>query len=75
MANAKKCDRCGNYYDANAKYAVGSVLCNTNYISGISTLKSIDVSCVKEPDTIYDLCDKCLESFYDWFECDKKEHK
>ena len=67
MANAKKCDRCGNYYDANTKYEIPSYL-DTRYAIGISTLVSFDFNCETEPGISYDLCDKCLESFYNWLE-------
>ena len=67
MAIAKKCDRCGNYYDANTKYEIPSCL-NTRYINGISTLVSFNLNCVTERNISYDLCNKCLESFYCWLE-------
>ena len=67
MATARKCDRCGNYYDANTKYEIPSYL-NTRYVNGISTLASVNFNCPTEPGISYDLCDKCLESFYNWLE-------
>ena len=69
MANAKKCDRCGDYYDANTKYEIPSYL-NTRHAIGISTLVSCNFSCPTEPGISYDLCDKCLESFYNWLGCE-----
>ena len=67
MAIAKKCDRCGNYYDTNTKYEVPDCL-NTRYVNGISTLVSFNFNYVTERGISYDLCDKCLESFYNWLE-------
>ena len=69
MANAKKCDRCGDYYDANTKYEIPSYL-NTRHAIGISTLVSSDLNYPTEPGIRYDLCDKCLESFYNWLGCE-----
>ena len=60
MATARKCDRCGDYYDKNTKYNSASPY--TGYVCGLFTLKSCGFDCK------YDLCDKCLESFYDWME-------
>lgn len=68
MAIAKKCDRCGNYYDANTKYnGTLSSLC-TGHICGLYTLNSRGFDYEQEEHIRYDLCDKCLESFYDWLE-------
>lgn len=41
MATARKCDRCGDYYDANTKYEIPSYL-DTRYVNGISTLVSVN---------------------------------
>ena len=61
MASAKKCDRCGNYYDANTKYPR-----NSRYICGLSTLISHGFGYEVKQGAEYDLCDECLESFYNW---------
>lgn len=66
MATARKCDRCGNYYDSNTKYEIPSCLGSTRYVNRISTLASFNFNCPTEPSISYDLCDKCLESFYNW---------
>ena len=67
MASAKKCDRCGNYYDANTKYSR-----NMRYICGLSTLKSRGFGYESVQGVEYDLCDECLDSFYDWLKGEKK---
>lgn len=67
MANAKKCDRCGNYYDANTKYSLTS-----RHICGLSTLKSYGFGYEATQCDEYDLCDMCLESFYDWLKGENK---
>ena len=64
MATARKCDRCGNYYDKNTKYNSASPY--TGYVCGLFTLKSRGFDCEKETYLQYDLCDECLESFYNW---------
>ena len=64
MATARKCDRCGNYYDKNTKYSSASPY--TNYICGFFTLKSQGFDYEQKEYVKYDLCDKCLESFYNW---------
>ena len=69
MATARKCDRCGNYYDANTKYEISSYL-NTRHAIGISTLVSSNFNYPTEPGIRYDLCDKYLESFYNWLGCE-----
>ena len=66
MAIAKKCDRCGNYYDANTKYNSNPYSLNKRYICGISILESQGFDYDQEEHIRYDLCDKCLESFYNW---------
>ena len=68
MATARKCDRCGNYYDKNTKYSTGSYY--NNYICGLFTLKSRGFDYEQEENIRYDLCDKCLESFYNWWGCE-----
>ena len=71
MATARKCDRCGSHYDANTKYEIPSYL-NTRHVIGISTLVSNNFNYPKEPGISYDLCDKCLESFYNWLGCENE---
>lgn len=70
MATVKKCDRCGKYYDTNSKYSRELYSLNQRIVCGISTLKSYGVGYEVQQDEEYDLCDKCLEEFYDWLEHD-----
>lgn len=71
MATVKKCDRCGKYYDTNSKYSNELYSLNQQRnVCGISTLKSYGVGYEVLQDEEYDLCDKCLEAFYDWLEYD-----
>ena len=83
MAEAKKCDRCGNYYDDNT---YGSVkqddkgnLVGTGYtIIGIDILKNIGGRNIH--DEHFDLCDSCIVKFYlfmnelDIHECEVKKN-
>ena len=58
--NAKKCDRCGRYYDKNSKhrdesfseeaYAAGAQIYNSN----------------NKYWGAWDLCDDCLTEFFNW---------
>lgn len=53
MANAKKCDRCGKYYDRNLEcYAPGTVASGVSFtrVDGYIGLK-------------FDLCDSCIIDF------------
>lgn len=52
MANAKKCDRCGSYYDHNVRVRAPK----GGFLGAIETLTSNmnDIKC-------YDLCDNCAE--------------
>lgn len=62
MANAKKCDICGRYYDKNTKYTSSGRLAGS-IISGIATTNRI-----YEKDKCYDLCDKCLTELFEFLE-------
>ena len=63
MANAKKCDRCGKYYDNNEPYVVGGRI---SAIDGIAfTLK--DGSVVNP----VDLCDECIRLLEKWLKGEK----
>ena len=58
MATAKKCDRCGKYYDKNEPYTVGGRI---TVIDGIAfTLKD---GSVIDP---VDLCDECIALLVKW---------
>jgi hypothetical protein len=58
MATAKKCDRCGKYYDGNEPYVVGGRI---TAIDGIAfTLK--DGSVINP----VDLCDDCIKLLEKW---------
>lgn len=59
MANAKKCDRCGKYYDQNKKYLLGR-----EHVIGIRF-----ESPNKYNDRI-DLCDECLEKIEEFLGAD-----
>ena len=58
MATAKKCDRCGKYYDKNEPYTVGGRI---TAIDGMAfTLKD---GSVIDP---VDLCDECIKLLEKW---------
>ena len=53
MANAKKCDRCGKYYDINhAKSMHG------NFVTSIS------INSTSQYHQVFDLCDECIVDLY-----------
>lgn len=57
MADAKKCDRCGNYYDKNEKHeTVGRI--SGEVVVGIGTIGRNG-----HMDKYFDLCDTCIGSF------------
>lgn len=64
MANAKKCDRCGAYYDHNN--GVESI--RGNFVVGVKVVTTIDVS-----HKSFDLCDDCIEKLYGFLRMEDKE--
>lgn len=62
MADAKRCDRCGNYYEKNSKYR--SVVRGETYVTGIKTTYGEE----KLMDRCFDLCDDCLTALDDFLE-------
>ena len=64
MATAKKCDRCGKYYDSNEPHLIGN--------GRISAIDGIAFT-LKEGDTAdcYDLCDECIKLLVEWLKGEK----
>ena len=59
MARAKKCDRCGNFYEKNELYITsGKVSCST--IGGVATTDAF----YRNVDKKYDLCDDCIVELF-----------
>ena len=65
MSDAKKCDRCGNYYVEGVTYPVVSLTSGTS--KQISVIGSIYYDC--------DLCQNCWHSFESWWKNVKGEEK
>lgn len=61
MAKARKCDRCGQYYEKNTN----KLLTGTYFTVSVYPLSRIDVwsSYDEQHHESYDLCDKCAEKF------------
>lgn len=60
MSKAKKCDRCGKFYEKNVVMkSKGSVLGST--IGGIKTVTKDGIT-----DEHFDLCDDCIKSLFRW---------
>ena len=57
MANAKKCDRCGKYYDENTRFKSN----NCRYAQRVSSVTEITVGGYHYKN--YDLCDDCIADF------------
>ena len=57
MANAKKCDRCGVYYDKNQKFKLKKSL--GDFADGI-TFTGVNGNVSSQ----FDLCDDCIERLY-----------
>lgn len=61
---AKKCDRCGTYYDEYHK------LINSNKVNSIRLInRGVGVDSTFK---IYDLCPKCMDKFLAWFDMEEK---
>lgn len=60
MASAKKCDRCGKYYDANIVHKPRNAENVHRRIGGVKT----SVAEGKYNDESFDLCDCCICDFY-----------
>lgn len=60
MADAKRCDRCGEYYDDNSRHR--SVVRGEAYVNGIKTTYGP----MKNMDHCFDLCDDCLAELFDF---------
>lgn len=60
MSKAKKCDRCGKFYEKNVVMkSIGSALGST--IGGIKTVTKEGIT-----DEDFDLCDDCIKSLFAW---------
>lgn len=57
MANAKKCDRCGKYYDENVRFKVNS----NGYRQNLSSVTEMATGGYHWKN--YDLCDDCISDF------------
>lgn len=73
MSDAKKCDRCGRFYEQNStpfdKYGDTSNISGEKIIATGITLCSTHMGQCK----YFDLCDECLESFDRWMRCLEKD--
>lgn len=59
MANAKKCDRCGEYYSANTYYKTAYGRAVTGISTGFNENDNVEW---------YDLCDSCIKKLYGFLE-------
>lgn len=70
MADAKKCDRCGKYYDDESSK-------DKNFkVNGITVHKMALIDACDYPIHNYDLCDQCARDLFHWL-CneEKVEHE
>lgn len=66
MALARKCDRCGNFYNPNISRTNKGEF---NALKLINRYLTDDFYSIR----IYDLCSDCLDSFIKWLNNDQKE--
>lgn len=69
MGLAKKCDRCGIYYEQR------NILFNKQWINGIVLVDRKANNESQFGRVNMDLCLKCLNSLVDWLAYDEKENK
>ncbi len=62
MANAKKCDRCGKYYDRNHVKSM-----NGNFVT------SIFINSTPQYRRVFDLCDECIVDLYKFLGLEGKD--
>lgn len=62
MANAKKCDRCGKYYDRNHAKSM-----NGNFVTSIS------INSPPQYRRVFDLCDECIVDLYKFLDLEGKD--
>lgn len=60
MSEAKKCDRCGKYYEKNVLFKTKGSICGS-VLEGFATTEKNGRS-----DEWFDLCDNCLKSLFAW---------
>lgn len=66
MAYAKKCDRCGKYYDDESSK-------DKNFkVNGITVHKMALIDACDHPIHNYDLCDQCARDLFHWL-CEPSE--
>ena len=63
MADAKKCDRCGKYYERNH----GQSMCGA-YVSRVQLRSCFDTDLLLK---IFDLCDDCVDELFDFLHIEK----
>lgn len=68
MADAKKCDRCGKYYDAESSK-------DKNFrVNGITVYQMALINAYDHPIHNYDLCDQCARDLFHWL-CKEEEEE
>lgn len=72
MANAKKCDRCGKYFDK--RTSITDPLNDKFNFNYICTNEDDDNIAVMRVPFKIDLCEGCLNSFVDWLK-DEESHE
>ena len=68
MANAKKCDRCGQFYD---NYPIGN---SVGIYNGIRRVRKDEFGSIMAERETIDLCEKCMSEFAE-FLSNRKENK
>lgn len=66
MANAKKCDRCGRYYDKNEIDIPDALIGRKNMSAGSKPVKISLKTETGGVGAIADMCDICFKELFEW---------
>lgn len=66
MAKAKKCDRCGQYYDKNEIGIPDALIGRMNQSASSTPSKIIVKTDSGSAGVVADMCDTCFEELFDW---------
>lgn len=69
MADAKKCDRCGKYYEKNEEHKYTEEMQHKSMIAARIQIRSVSGFML----TDYDMCDECLSRFKEFMDGDTKD--
>lgn len=75
MANAKKCDRCGNFYQEVEPNTIDQVAnAISNLVASIATHAYVEKQ-IRVIENFLDLCPSCSKSLKRWVKCVEKSNQ